>query len=64
MKTKLKQGQKLSRPTSFNKVEDVITLKAKFNKGWLVDRANSLTGNSQEFVYPERYITNNFNPQS
>ena len=59
-KIELYSGMKLRKPTSFVGVYDEITLVSKFNKGWLVSRSNSLTGNAKEFVYAEKYITDTY----
>ena len=59
-KIELYSGMKLRKPTSFVGVYDEITLVSKFNKAWLVNRKNTLTGNVSEFVFSERYILKNF----
>jgi hypothetical protein len=56
----LTSGLTLQQPTSFKGVNDQITLVSKFNKAWLVDRKNTLTGNVKQFVWAERFILNNY----
>jgi len=56
----LSRGLVLQRPTSFKGVNDQICLVSKFNKAWLCNRKNTLTGNVSEFVFSEKYILRNF----
>lgn len=57
---KLTAGTVLNRKTSINGLVENIELISKFNKGWLVNRFNNITGDVKPFVYAEKYITNNF----
>ncbi len=58
--TQFTSGQILSRPTSFKGVDDEIELVKKFNRGWLVNRSNTMTGYAKEFVYAEKYIRDTY----
>ena len=58
--TQFTSGTVLQRATSFKGVNDQITLVSKFNKAWLVNRMNTMTKNVSQFVYPEKYILNNY----